>query len=181
MDYLIHGYVNIRFHFHGSPGPICGPLFLELLGTGALLPWICWFQCSKMHYIRQPGSLPKLLCPPKTVSYCRSLDFLLFVNTFWTLWSKEYLVHGTYFHSCLGSSVRKCTIFDYLAAYQNCCVPKADFNFVEASVCTIVSLIHETLDLKAMRYMENTSTDIFAQVFNNVHLYSILWINVTSV
>ena len=59
----------------------------------------------------------------------------------WVLGSKGYLLHGPYFLGYDRTRTRKWVKFDSMAAYLNCCVPRADFHFMEA-LCPYYSYTH---------------------------------------
>ena len=71
-------------------------------------------------------------CVPNAVFHFMDAYGLYCSHThLWVLGAKGYLLHGPYFLGYDHSRTRKWVKFDCMAAYLNCCVPNADFHFME--------------------------------------------------
>ena len=83
---------------------------------------------TKMYYIRLPGSLSKLLCPRDVKVYA------VHIHIYRPLGLRMLFATWPYFHWYIGLYNCTYTMFDWLAANPNCCIPGTDFRFIESQL-----------------------------------------------
>ena len=126
------------FSFCGSLGsvlfvqPFVGHWVQGLLCIWTRLPGTLSFKNNKMGQVRLHGNLTEMLRPEGGFLFYGSVWSILFVQPFGGVWVQGYLVHGPYFLGYDRSRTGRWVKLDYMAAYLNCCVPRADFYFMEA-------------------------------------------------
>ena len=126
------------FLFYGNLRPVLfvhpfmGHWVQWLLSSWTLLPWIWMHKNTKMGQVRLYGSLPKLPHPKGGFPFYGSLGSVLFIRPFVGPWVQRLLISRTLFPWIWSHKNTKWVKIDCMAAYQNCCVLRADFHFMEA-------------------------------------------------